>query len=97
MSPNSTINATLTFSNILVSTKQHGTRIDEARGFKIQARTVLVPVTINKLRPMTLPFRSRYMASINLTGKLIIVATTVQRPQVSFGDPRMSMWDLRRK
>ena len=97
MSPNSSIYATLALSDIFVPTKQHGTRINEARSFKIQARTVLVPVTIDKLRPTTLPFRSRYMASINITGKLIIFTTTIQRPQVSFGDPRMSMWDLRRK
>ena len=97
MSPDSTINAAFTLSYVLIPTKQHCTRVDEARGLEIQSRTVLVPITINKLRPITFPFSPRNLASVCITSKLVIIATTIQRPQITFGHPGMSVRDFRRE
>ena len=97
MSPDSPINAAFTLSYIPIPTKQHCTRVNKARGLEVQSRTVLVPIAINELRPKTFPFSSRNLASVSITRKLVIVATTIQRPQITFCHSSMSIRDFCRE
>ena len=84
MSSESASNATFTFSYTFIPTKQHRTGVDEAWGLKVQSPTVLVPIPIYKLGPITFPSSPRDLATIRVTSKLIIIAATIQRPQITF-------------
>ena len=57
----------------------------------------MVPIPINKLGPITFPSGPRDLATIRVTSKLIIIAATIQRPQITFGYSSVPIRDLCRE